>query len=369
MIDLEELKQHVAVHAEGLRMKDYRQILDRICADGDGPGSWTGEWCAAGDRFEAQGKHLEASRRYVMARFPFVDGPARQAAYEKSLTAFDRWRAGRSIHRLDLDVGGRRVLCWQTGLSATAPKPLLIISGGFLSLKEQWAPVLPIFARLGLAVIATEMPGVGQNEVHYDADSWTYISGLLDAVADRAQVSQTYALMLSFSGHLALRCAVDDPRIRGVLTVGAPIAEFFTDPDWQQTLPAVTVDTLEHLAGSDLAEMRERALTVEDLARLTIPVAYVASLRDEVIPAADVRLLREHVSDLRILTHDDVHASPSHVVETQRWLALSLMQMLGVRDMRRVTIALMWNLARLRKRFSRTPGATPSSLFRSRTTV
>jgi esterase FrsA len=235
--------------------------------------------------------------------------------------------------------------------------------------KEQWAPVLPIFARLGLAVIATEMPGVGQNEVHYDADSWTYVSALLDAVADRADVARSYALMLSFSGHLALRCAMTDPRIRGVLTVGSPVAGFFTDSGWQHDLPRITVETLEHLAGSRLADLEGRALPAEGLAGLHIPVAYVASLRDEVIPGADVGLLREQVRDVRILTHDDVHASPSHVVETQRWLALSLMQMLGVRDMRRVTIGLMWNLARLRSRLTRSRGATPSSLFRSRTTV
>jgi len=47
---------------------------------------------------------------------------------------------------------------------------------------------------------------------------------------------------MSFSGHQALRCAMDDSRIKGVITVGAPIREFFTDTAWQKDLPKVMLD-------------------------------------------------------------------------------------------------------------------------------
>ena len=350
---LEELKQFVAVHAEGQEISGYHRLLDRVSTDGDGPGSWTGEWCAQGDRLEQQGRYLDASRHYVMARFPYVDGPARKEAYEKSLAAFGKWSEGQRIQRLDVDLDGRRVGCWQAGLSTTTRRPLLVVMGGHITVKEQWAPALPIFNRLGMAAIATELPQIGENEFPYDQDSWRFLSGLLDAVADRADVTRTYALALSFGGHLSLRCAMEDSRIRGVITSGAPISAFFTDTEWQQQLPRVTVDTLTHLTGLGMADLRDWALPAERLAALTIPVAYVASRRDEVIPSEDLGLLRENVRDLHMLEHDDVHGAPNHVAETKPWLALSLLRMRGIRDARTLLVGLAWNGARARSRLSR----------------
>ncbi|MFC9324659.1 alpha/beta fold hydrolase [Kitasatospora sp. NPDC057015] len=347
MNNVEELKQYSGVHAKGLDITDGDRLLERITHDGSGPGSWVGEWAAEGDRLQAQGRHLDASRRYLMARFPYVDGAARQDAYEKSLGSFEQWRTGKGIHRLDVDLDGKQIGCWTTALSTTDRRPLLVIMGGHLTLKEQWAPALPVFARMGVAVVCTELPGVGENEAPYDADGWRFLSAVLDALADRADVTRTIALAMSFSGHLALRCAMEDERIRGIITVGAPVHDFFTDPDWQRELPRVTVDTLAHLTGSDTVEAG-RALPVAGLAALDIPVAYVASRRDEVIPQSDPATLVRHVRDLRLLEHDDVHGSPAHVEENKLWMAVQLLDMLGVRNLRSRVIGLMYRLARAR---------------------
>jgi hypothetical protein len=345
---VEELKQYVGVHARGLEIDGWEQLLGRITTDGEGPGSWAGEWTARGDLLARQDKHLEAGRHYLMARFPFVDGGPRRSAYDKALDAFGQWRSGTGIQRVDVDFKGSRIGCWASGLSADRPRPLLVIMGGHLTLKEQWAPALPIFDKLGLAAVCTELPRVGENEVAYDAEAWRFLSALLDGLADRADVSRSYAFAMSFSGHLALRCAMDDPRIRGVITAGAPIAEFFTDTAWQRRLPAVTVDTLAHLTGSGLETKRDWALPAERLAALDIPVAYVASLRDEIIPPGDLRVLRTRLRDLRLLEHDDVHGSPSHTEENQLWMAWSLLRMRGGRDPRTAVIGLMWRAARAR---------------------
>lgn len=352
MNSVEELKQYAGVHARGLEIADYEQVLARVEHDGEGPGSWAGEWTAEGDRLAAADRHVEASRRYLMARFPFVDGPARQEAYDKSLTTFARWREGQDVHRVDVEFEGRTLGAWVTGLDASRPRPLVLVMGGFLTVKEQWAPTLPVFARLGMAAVGLEMPGVGENQVPYDRESHRFLSAVLDTLADRADVSRTYALAMSFSGHQALRCAMDDPRIRGVVTVGAPISAFFTDTEWRKELPRVTVDTLAHLTGAEPAAMEDWALPAEKLAALDIPVAYVESLQDEVIPSADPRFLRKHVRDLRTLVHDDVHGSPLHVEENKPWLTLSLLRMQGARDLRTLLLSAMWNTARARSRLS-----------------
>jgi hypothetical protein len=360
MNDLAELKEYVAVHARGQRIADYRQLLDRIGTDeGGGPGSWVGEWSRAGQALEERGKDLAAVKHYAMARFPYVDGPARAEALDRCVGAMERWRTtqGLDIEPLEVELKEGRVRCWAGGLSASDPKPLLLVMGGIVSVKEQWAPMLAHLRRLGMAGLIAELPGAGENGLRYDAESWRMLSGLLDAVADRADVSRTYATALSFSGHLALRCAVDDPRIRGVVTVGAPVGEFFTDAEWQRGLPRITADTLAHMTGTTPGAIAGGALagwalTRDQLASLDIPVAYVASSRDEIIPSSDLRLLREGVRRLDVAEFDDVHGAPHHVAEVQRWTTLALLRSRGVRGPQPALLGLVLRGLGLRRRLA-----------------
>jgi pimeloyl-ACP methyl ester carboxylesterase len=336
MNDVEELKQFAMVHAKAQNLPPelYEAILAYIHTDQDGgKGSWSGAWSAAARELEITRSELQQSYLcYGMARFPFIDGVTRQAAYDNCLRVFDRWRQEHpAIEPVDVELAEGRFRCWAAGLSATDPKPLVLVMGGIVSLKEQWAPILLQAEALGMAMLVAELPGVGENTLPYDAGSWRMLSAVLDAVAKRADVTRTYAVANSFSGHLALRCACEDPRIRGIVTTGAPVTEFFTDAAWQRQLPTITVDTLARLTATPAAGLhgvlREWALTEAQLAGLDIPVAYTASLRDEIIPAGDTEMLRKHVRALTVNEFDDVHASPAHVEETMRWTVESLFAM------------------------------------------
>lgn len=359
MNNVDELKEYVLVHARGQRIPGYEALLSRISSDAEtGDGSWVAEWSHAAEALEKQGNDLAAARHYAMARFPYVNGPARQEAAQRCVQALDRWRpAGSDIEPLTVDLKEGQVRCWTSGLSAEARKPVLIVMGGIVTVKEQWAPMLTMMRRLGLAGIVTEMPGAGENTLRYEPESWQMISGILDAVADRADVSATYAIALSFSGHLALRCALDDHRIRSVITVGAPLREFFIDAAWQGKLPQVTVDTLAHLTGFPADEvighLGDWALTGEQLAELNIPVSYLASGRDEIIPPGDAELIRGQVRDLDLVTLDDVHGSPRHVAETQLWSMAALMRARGIRGPQSALVGLLLRGHRLRRQLAR----------------
>lgn len=337
MNDIDELKQFVVAHArvQNIPRETYTALLGRIAHDdGDSPGSWVAEWSRAAEALERQGKPLEACRHYNMARFPYVDGPARREALNRCVANFDQWRhADPDIQPLEIEVDGGRVRCWTSGLSADHPKPVLLGLGGIVSVKEQWGPILTNASKLGMAGVVTEMPGVGENTLRYTADSWQMLSAVLDALGTRANTAQTYAVALSFSGHMALRCALEDPRIRGIVTAGAPVDAFFTDTAWRQRIPRVTVDTLAHLTGTDPSLVGEHisgwALTSKDLRRLDIPVSTIVSRRDEIVPARDPELLREHVGTAYLLENDDVHGSPSHADESRLWTVLSLLRMRG----------------------------------------
>lgn len=336
--DVDELKQFAALHARAQGIPDERlaRLMESIANDDEGaPDSWAAIWTEEARREEAAGRFLKACQYYNMARFPFVDGPTRARALAACTDAFALWAVDRpDVERLDVALPGGRVRCWTSGLSDKDRKPLLLVVGGIVSIKEQWAPILLMARRMGMAGLVTEVPGVGENSLPYDADSWRMLSGLLDAVADRADVSRTYAIALSFSGHLALRCATEDRRIRGVATAGAPIREFFTDAQWQKDLPRVTIDTLAHLTGIDESEFADRlapwALDEQQLAALDIPVHYVHSTRDEIIPPGEARLLRARLRRLSLLEIDDVHGSPDHTLETRLWILRSVLRMRGV---------------------------------------
>ncbi|CAO5154836.1 esterase FrsA [Frankia sp. AiPs1] len=356
MNDVAELAQYITVHAgaQGIPPARYRPLLAAITHDGVGPGSWVHEWSTAAAALERDGRLLEASRYHNMARFPFVDGPARREALDRCVDVFARWaREHTPLRRVDLDLPGGPLGCWTVGLEPGAPQPLLLVCGGIVSVKEQWAPLLLRARALGMAGLVTELPGVGENTASYGPHSVRMWPQILDALAERGvEVSRAYACALSFSGHLALAAAPTDRRLRGLVLAGAPVHDFFTDAAWQERLPRVTVDTLAHLTGrpadTALASMRGWALPAEPLRTLTIPAHVLVSRRDEIIPPGDVRYLRRNLRHLHIRSNDDVHGSPGHVAESGLWLVLSLLRML--RADRRQRAALRWQLGMARAR-------------------
>lgn len=355
---LGELRDLVVLHAraQGLEPERCRDVLGRITtAWGDGPGSWGRVWSEEGEALAGRGRHLDAVRHFALGRFPYVDGEDRARAQRGCVEAFGTWRrtgsARGSVERLELDVPGGRVVCWAAGLSASARRPLLVVLGGIVSVKEQWAPVLARAGALGLAVVVTEMPGVGENTLPYRSDSPRMLSAVLDAVSGRADTARTCVIALSFGGHLALRCALSDERIRGVATVGAPLALFFEDAAWQRRVPATTLHTLARLTRTEPSVVfgytRRWALSGRDLAALDIPVSYVASLRDEIVPLGEAALLRTHVPDSGVLVFDDVHGSPGHLGETRAHLLRTALRMSGAHRVRRAAVGTFTGLARV----------------------
>lgn len=353
MNDVRELKQFGYAHAraQGIPAAHYHRVCERIITDGGaGPGSWVGEWSTAAGALSRQGRQLDACGYYNLARFPFAGDAGRREAQDRCVDEFARWARQRpAIEGLGLQVPGGTLRCWASGLSTRDPKPLLLVLGGIVSVKEQWAPLLARIGRLGVGAVVTELPGVGEHAAPYTADSWRTVGALLDALADRALVRETYVLGMSFGGHLALRCAVDDPRIRGVVTAGAPIAEFFTDRAWQESLPGVTTDTLAYLTGTTVEKLGPWALADGDLAALDIPVHYVASGRDEIVPAGDAARVRDNVRDAHFLHYDEDHASPRYAAETRAWIMLALLRMLGSRPVPRVLAGTVWRVLHTRR--------------------
>ncbi|MQY11657.1 hypothetical protein SRB5_17760 [Streptomyces sp. RB5] len=354
--DLTELRRLALLHARAQRVPaaECARVLGRVrTADGDAPDGWAAQWTRAGDELARRGRQLAAGRRYGLARFPYPAGEFGRRAHELSVRSFDAWRTtgpGRraGIGRHEAELPGRGTFtAWTAGLSPGGRRPLVVVMGGIVSPKEQWAPVLARAGALGVAMAVTEMPGVGENTLRYDEGSHRMLPALLDGLAGRADVTRAHALCLSFGGHLALRAAADDPRICGVATVGAPLRGFFLDGEWQSRVPATTVLTLARLTGHPPGEVLGalRGWALEDAPR--VPVTYVAAARDDIVPPDEARVLGPGAE---VITVDDEHGAPAHLGYTRAVLLRSALRALGVGGAPRVVAGALAGLARPRVR-------------------
>jgi esterase FrsA len=343
-IPLPELSELVRLHAraQGLDPATCDRILASVDTVDPGRGGWPATWSHLARRSLEAGRPLEAARLYSLARFPYAGDAERAQAARAGVEAFDAWRRRvGGIDRLELALPGGEVACWAARLHRG--RPLLLVMGGIVSVKEQWAPFLRAADRLGVAVVVTEMPSVGENTLVHGPESVDLIPRLLDALGPTNCAAGVQVVGLSFAGQLALHAARHDPRIVAVHTVGAPVSGI-TDPEVWATLPRTTTATLAHLTRTPPERTRELlaplALADADLAALDVPVRYVASRRDEIIPRREWERLAEHVPDFGWVEFDDVHGSPAHLTDTRLWLVREVMAVLGDRRGRALSAAL-----------------------------
>ncbi|WP_018014700.1 alpha/beta fold hydrolase [Teredinibacter turnerae] len=333
---LQELQELVALHAraQNMDMGRCRKILARInSVDKLGAGGWGSEWQREGDSDVAAGKFESAFQYYNLARFPYPVNEDMYASHEKCVTTFMSWatKKGLDLKRLSIRIDSVDIPFYFS--SAGKNKPLLLVMGGIVSIKEQWQAFLWAAKKLGVSVLVAEMPGVGENKLVYDRSAYDFISELIDAVQDEADVSHTHIVAMSFSGNLALRQAMDDSRIRAITTVGAPVHQFFTDAQWWQQVPLTTKRTLAHLCKVDESEVfayiSRFAIEGEELAALKIPVYYVRSVNDEIIPPGEKAMLVNNLASLSLREYQDVHGSPNHMSDLQKYVPFTVLKEAG----------------------------------------
>jgi esterase FrsA len=327
MTQLNEAKQFVGLHARhmGLPRQLTARVLERIHAlDGERPGCWVVEWWNEAEVQAALGDPRMAAKLYNLARFPVADDEWKQAAGAEAARIFRVW--------LEESNGGERLIARVAGTDVPflfrrgprADAPLVVLMGGIVSLKEQWGEFLALGARLGCAIAIADFPGVGENCLAFTRGAAALFGAILDRVGGLSDASRTLVVAPSFGGYLAMLHSLHDRRIQGVVTVGAPIRHFFADAN--ASVPAITRAALEHVTGLPSQELRAQlvklALSQEEIAALSVPVLYVASLRDEIIPQRDWREAAAINDKLRIYAFDDVHGSPHHLRQT-RLLILS----------------------------------------------
>lgn len=346
---LEESKEFVRLHARhmGLSIAEIDRVLERIHdLAGVGEGTWVTEWTHLAAARHRRGDASGAADLYVLARFPCADTPAKASAARSAATiTAERLAENGSGEKRIARVGGVEVP-FLFSRPARSDAPLVVMMGGIVALKEQWSGFLGLSRRLGCAIAIADFPGVGENEVSYSRDAAEVYTAVMDAVANDCDADNTLAVAPSFGGHLAMLCSARDARLRGLVTVGAPLRAFFTEPGAHAGMPRITALALGRAARTapdDLTErLDELALAPDEIAALRIPVTYVASIRDEIIPNSDWRDAAVLNSGLTVYAFDDKHGAPHHLRQTRMLTLIALCRHAG----RRRTASLIGLLAR-----------------------
>jgi esterase FrsA len=353
---LQEIQNLVLLHAraQNMNMAHCNQVLAKIKSfEQEGEGGWGYEWTREGDRYFADGKAQGAFQFYNLARFPYPGNDDMQAAHEKCVKTFMSWAkdTGINFKRLVLNFKGVDIPFYFS--SAGDDKPLLLVMGGIVSIKEQWQAFLWAGKKLGVSVLVAEMPGVGENALVYDCTGYEFLSKLIDAVQDLANVSHTHIVAMSFSGNLALRQAREDNRIRAITTVGAPVYHFFTDETWWRQVPQTTKRTLAHLCHVDENQVFDYisrfAIKGDELAALKIPIYFVRSTNDEIIPPAEKDVIMQHVAALTLREYKDVHGSPNHMSDLQKYVPMTVLKEAGTNKPAQMMLNLMLALGGVKR--------------------
>ena len=94
-------------------------------------------------------------------------------------------------------------------------------------------------------------------------------------------------------------------------------------------MPLTTKRTLAHLLALDIEDLfpalAPMALSEYQLQSLSIPLNYIFSRRDEIIPGSEKLFLQKHVKKLNLQEFDDVHGSPNHLRDMQLWIPMSIL--------------------------------------------
>ena len=331
---LDELKDLIKLHltSQGENPEDYQKLLDSITKDShEGTNSWANQWIKKGDKYYDQGDKNNAMMCYNFGRFPFINNHPRSYAHEKCIHVFEEiyLQNKKGARRVYIKYKDLRIPVYLSG-QWKEKKPLLLVMGGIVSIKEQWGVLLEKGKKLGYAVCVCEFPSVGENQLSYTEDSYMFIHAILDQLSEEKEKLKAALMGISFSGELMLKTAATRGDILGVLCSGSPIKEFFVDNNWQKQVPLTTIKTLEHLCGLEVKDLYHQlnrfAIEEKLLKNIKAPIKYICSTLDDIIPPAEAIYLKNNIREAEILELDDVHGGLNSMSLIKKYIPMSLVE-------------------------------------------
>jgi dipeptidyl aminopeptidase/acylaminoacyl peptidase len=293
----------------GVPASDFHDVLASIERWED----WCRAWSARAKVHEALGHEALAERHFVSAGEHF----SRAAAlyhFAKYLFVNDM-KEMRAAHRRavacltlalpHLDPPGERVTIPYEGkhLAATlrrptgiARPPLVLMTMGLDSTKEELLTFEDNFLRRGMAILAFDGPGQGEAEYDFPirADYEAVTSIVIDWVeSERKDIDSTRIGIwgISLGGYYAPRSAAFEKRLRACIANGGPW-DFGALWDSLPELTRLAFIARSHSASDEEARKRAHALSLAGVAdKIECPLFVIAGGLDRLCPPEDARKL------------------------------------------------------------------------------
>ena len=266
---------------------------------------------AAADTAQARADYLRAWHNFNMGRWPTENAAQKRKAYEHALDAFSRYgeMLDPPLEHLRIAFEGGAIVAYLRLPVGIRPAPLVFSIAGLDSRKEDIAASSDAYLRLGLGVLAIDMPGTGQAPIKVDIGAERMFSAVLDYLTSRPDVDTQRIVVQgrSWSGYFAAVLAyTEKARIRGAVMHGGPIHGYF-QREWQEqglTTREYLFDLFEARAAIyPGVETREEffaftprlSLLARDLIdQPSAPMLLVNGARDTQVPIDDLLLLLRH---------------------------------------------------------------------------
>ena len=201
----------------------------------DAPGGWVYEWSKLGRSYAEAGSHQRAALAYGWAKFPTLAGEPQRVALANQLEQY-------LLAAPDFGVDFRREvleLPYQGGTTPVpvhlfapfdrpADAPVVIASGGVDSWKMDMHLIFAgTAARLGVRVLAFDIPGTGESSVPMTADGGAEIVRGLAAHARTIGNGVVAHFGISMGGYFSARSGLAG-EVDAAVVLGGPVEAAFT---------------------------------------------------------------------------------------------------------------------------------------------
>ena len=292
----------------GVAVSDFNDVLGSLASWDDWCGAWSerarvhealGREALALRQFVSAGEHLSrAAVTYHFAKYLFVqDMNQLRAAHRKAVDCL-------TLALPHLDPPGERVLIPYEGQHLAGvlrlPRgirrpPLVLMTMGLDSTKEELGTFELTFLRRGMATLAFDGPGQGEAEYAFPirADYENVVGPVIDWLTTRADVDTDRLGIwgISLGGYYAPRTVAFEKRIKAAIANSGPY-------DWGalwDALPGLTraaFVTRSHSASDQEARERAQRLSLDGIAaRIECPLFVIAGGLDRLCPPQDARRL------------------------------------------------------------------------------
>jgi esterase FrsA len=268
----------------------------------------------AGDGETARREYLAAFGLFRVARYPAPNAPAKLKAYRRSQDAYFKAAAfaDRRAERVEMayvgdQAQGAVIVGYLHRPRAEGKLPIVVQWGGIDSFKEDRRPE-PYLAA-GLAVLAMDMPGVGDAPIPGSERGEELWNGVFDWIAAEPGLDKTRIAVVGAStgGYWATKLAhTHRDRIAAAVNHGGP-AHLAFQADWiarasRGEYPFELAETLASAFGrrtaTDWLDYAPRLSLLDQgvLDRPSAPLLCVNGVDDSIFPIEDMVLLLRHGS-------------------------------------------------------------------------